>query len=272
MRIFLPFIVVLGLVGNLCAQSVADPRKSSFWTKPQQIGVWLGFGGVMQTGTLITDACDCSFENGGGMATTVGLSYENELMRNVVWGAGFEYKYISMDARYQEIESMEINKTASGIIANINVPFRHNAAFTNSSIGILPYIKVFPFDTRLFIRGGLNIGFTLSSTLEHTKELLMRSTVLSSGETVLISLDPTKDPRVVSEEKAIIQTGDLIDPVSTFLGAHTGFGVEFRVGKRMMLGGTMLYVIPFSGFSSYPNSNFSVNCLQGMIEMRIALD
>lgn len=273
MRIVLHIFVFIGFLTSTYSQTVvSDPRKSSFWNKPQQIGFWLGFGGAMQNNTLIADQCNCSFENGGGMASTFGLSYEDELTKNIVWGAGFEYKYITMDSRYQEIESLVIDKTASGIIANINAPFRHNAQFSVSSIGLMPYIKVFPFDTRLFIRGGFSVGANLSPTLEHTKQLLLRSTVLSSGETVLLSLDPSSDPRVVSEELAIIQSGEMPKAQSLFYGVHGGLGVEFRLGKRMMLGTTMLYTIPLSGYSSYPKSDFSITTLQVLAEMRVALD
>ena len=76
------------LVLMICAlieargQKVSDPRSSSFWSKPQQLGISLGFGGIMQTGTMIADECNCSFENGGGMSSAFALTFENELAKN----------------------------------------------------------------------------------------------------------------------------------------------------------------------------------------------
>lgn len=90
--------------------TVSDPRNPSFWTKPEQIGGWIGFGSAMQNKSLITDACNCSFEGGRGLTFSLGLSYENELTSKVVWGAGLDYRYIGMDARYQETEQMTIEK------------------------------------------------------------------------------------------------------------------------------------------------------------------
>jgi hypothetical protein len=251
-------------------QKVSDPRSSSFWSKPQQFGISLGFGGIMQTGTLIANECNCSFENGGGMSSAFGITYEDELAKNIVWGLAGEYRYISMDSRYQELETLENQRTSSGALVNMEVPFRHNAAFSTSMIGLLPYIKIFPFDTRLFTRFGLNIGYMTSATLTHTKELLQKRTVLATGETVEFSLDPT-DPRVKGNT-ATIQDGDLPKLNSLFLGGHIGIGAEFRAGKKLIFGPTMLYIIPFTSVSSYPGSDFSFNNLQVAIEARISLD
>jgi len=249
---------------------VSDPRKSSFWSKPQQIGFSLGFGGIMQTGTLITDACDCSFEQGGGMSSAFGISYENEMMTHVVWGISGEYRYITMDSRYQELETLKDQQTSSGALVSLEVPFRHNAAFTTSMIGILPYVKVFPFDTRLFTRFGLNIGYLASTSLVHTKELLQNRAVLPTGETAEFSLD-RNDPRV-NGNVATIQTGELTQTNPLFIGGHIGLGVEFKAGKRMIFGPTMMYTIPFTGLSTYPGSDFSIRNLQVAAEVRVALD
>lgn len=249
---------------------VSDPRKSSFWTKPKQLGFSLGFGGIMQTGTLITDACDCSFEKGGGMSSAFGITFENELMSHVVWGIAGEYRYVTMDSRYQELELLKDQQTSSGALVTMEVPFRHNAEYTSSMIGILPYIKVFPFDTRVFTRFGLNIGYLASTSLVHTKELLQNSAVLPTGETVEFTLD-SSDPRV-NGNVATIQSGELTQANSLFLGGHVGLGVEFKAGKRMIFGPTMLYIIPFTGLSSYPGSDFSLNNLQVAAEVRIVLD
>jgi hypothetical protein len=264
------------LVLMICAlieargQKVSDPRSSSFWSKPQQLGISLGFGGIMQTGTMIADECNCSFENGGGMSSAFALTFENELAKNVVWGLGAEYRFVSMDSRYQELEILENQRTSSGALVNMEVPFRHNAAFSTSMIGIMPYIKVFPFDTRLFARFGLNIGSMVTASLTHTKELLQKRTILATGETVEFSLDPN-DPRVKGNI-ATIQDGDITQLNSLFLGGHIGVGAEFRAGKKLIFGPTMMYIIPFTSVSSYPGSDFSFNNLQIAIEARISLD
>jgi hypothetical protein len=76
------------LVLMICAlfeargQKVSDPRSSSFWSKPQQLGISLGFGGIMQTGTLIADECNCSFENGGGMSSWLKMWF-GDWVRNI---------------------------------------------------------------------------------------------------------------------------------------------------------------------------------------------
>lgn len=264
-------LFILSLHSVQGQSTVSDPRSPSFWTKPEQIGGWIGFGSAMQSKSLITDACNCSFEGGRGLTFSLGLSYENELTSKVVWGAGLDYRYIGMDARYQETEQMTIEKTAAGTKANIMVPFRHNAEITTSYIGITPYIKYF-VGTRFFGRVGINAGMLITPTLTHTKQLLIRSTVLSSGETVIISLDPSTDPRIVSEELAIIQDGPLAQANSIYIGLQSGLGAEFRVGNRAIIGPTVLYTIPFTGMSSYPNSNFTIANLQVLAELRIALD
>jgi len=151
------------------------------------------------------------------------------------------------------------------------VPFRHNAEVTTSYLGITPYIKYF-LGTRFFGRVGINAGMLISPTLTHTKELLIRSAVLSSGETVVISLNPTSDPRIVSEVLAIIQDGPLTQAKSLFLGVQSGLGAEFRVGKKAIIGPTVLYTLPITSMSSYPGSNFKLANLQVLIELRIALD
>lgn len=269
-RILFSTLLIASFIQLEAQTVVSDPRKSSFWSKPKQLGFSLGFGGIMQTGTLITDACDCSFENGGGMSSAFGITFENEMMKNVVWGIAGEYRYVSMDSRYQELELLKDQQTSSGALVSMEVPFRHNAAFTTSMIGFLPYIKVFPFDTRLFTRLGLNIGYLASTSLVHTKELLQNSAVLPTGETVQFSLD-NSDPRV-DGNIATIQSGELTQTNSLFLGGHIGLGVEFKAGKRMIFGPTMLYIIPFTGLSSYPGSDFSMNNLQVAAEVRIILD
>ena len=270
MKKTLSILCILCALFEARSQKVSDPRSSSFWSKPQQLGISLGFGGIMQTGTMIADECNCSFENGGGMSSAFALTFENELAKNVVWGIGAEYKYISMDSRYQELEILENQRTSSGALVNMEVPFRHNAAFSTSMIGMLPYVKVFPFDTRLFTRFGLNIGYMASSTLTHTKELLQKRTVLATGETVEFSLDPN-DPRVKGSI-ATIQDGEVPSLHTLFLGGHIGLGAEFRAGKKLIFGPTVIYVLPFTTVSSYPGSDFSFNNVQVAIEARISLD
>lgn len=252
------------------AQNLANPRSSSAWYKPPQLGISLGFGGIMQTGTLIADECNCSFENGGGMSSAFGVAFEDELAKNFVWGVGVEYRYISMDSRYQELETLQDQQTSSGALIDVEVPFRHNAAFSSSMIGLMPYIKVFPFDTRLFTRFGLNIGYNATASLVHTKELLQRRATLPTGETVEFSMDPS-DNRVKGNI-ATIQDGDLPQLNSLFIGGHIGLGAEFRAGKRLIFGPTMMYIIPFTMMSSYPGSDFSFNNLQVALEARISLD
>lgn len=264
-------LIILGFHSIQAQTIVSDPRNPTFWSKPEQIGGWIGFGSAMQSNSLITDACNCSFEGGRGLTFSLGLSYENELTSKMVWGAGLDYRYIGMDARYQETEQMTIEKTAAGAKATIMVPFRHNAELNTSYIGITPYIKYF-VGTRFFGRVGINAGMLISPTLTHTKQLLIRSAVLSSGETVIISLDPSTDPRIVSEELAIIQGGPLAQANSFYIGLQSGLGAEFRVGKRAIIGPTVLYTIPFTGMTSYPNSNFTIANLQVLAELRIALD
>lgn len=263
------------IVGFLCAlfsvdAQISDPRSSSYWTKPPQLGISLGFGGIMQTGTLIADECNCSFENGGGMSSAFGLAFEDELAKNVVWGVGAEYRFVSMDSRYQELETLLDQPTSTGALIDAEVPFRHNAAFSSSMIGLMPYVKVFPFDTRLFARFGLNIGYIASATLTHTKELLQRRATLPTGEIVEFSMDPT-DSRVKGNI-ATIQDGDLPQLNSLFIGGHIGLGAEFRAGKRLIFGPSMMYILPFTTISSYPGSDFSFTNLQVAIEARISLD
>lgn len=263
------------IVGFLCAlfsvdAQISDPRSSSYWTKPPQLGISLGFGGIMQTGTLIADECNCSFENGGGMSSAFGLAFEDELAKNIVWGVGAEYRFVSMDSRYQELETLLDQPTSTGALIDAEVPFRHNAAFSSSMIGLMPYVKVFPFDTRLFARFGLNIGYIASATLTHTKELLQRRATLPTGEIVEFSMDPT-DSRVKGNI-ATIQDGDLPQLNSLFIGGHIGLGAEFRAGKRLIFGPSMMYILPFTTISSYPGSDFSFTNLQVAIEARISLD
>lgn len=263
------------IVGFLCAlfsvdAQISDPRSSSYWTKPPQLGISLGFGGIMQTGTLIADECNCSFENGGGMSSAFGLAFEDELAKNIVWGVGAEYRFVSMDSRYQELETLLDQPTSTGALIDAEVPFRHNAAFSSSMIGLMPYVKVFPFDTRLFTRFGLNIGYIASATLTHTKELLQRRATLPTGEIVEFSMDPT-DSRVKGNI-ATIQDGDLPQLNSLFIGGHIGLGAEFRAGKRLIFGPSMMYILPFTTISSYPGSDFSFTNLQVAIEARISLD
>jgi hypothetical protein len=264
------FVLTLCSLAEAFGQPMSDPRNSSFWAKPPQFGVNLGFGGIMQTGTLIADECNCSFQNGGGMSSAFGLSFEDELTKNVVWGLSGEYRYISMDSRYQELEVLENQRTSSGALVNMEVPFRHNAAFASSMIGLSPYVKIFPFDTRLFTRFGLNVGYLVSASLTHTKELLLKRSVLSTGETIEFKLDPN-DSRVKGNI-ATIQEGDLPQLNSFFLGGHIGIGAEFRAGKKLIFGPTMLYIIPFTSISAYPGSDFSFNNLQVALEARVALD
>ena len=270
MKITLFITLLFCTLLHVNAQNLANPRSSSVWSKPPQLGISLGFGGIMQTGTLIANECDCSFENGGGMSSAFGLTFENELIKQVVWGLGAEYRYISMDSRYQELETLKNQQTSSGALIDIEVPFRHNAAFSSSMIGFMPYVKVFPFDTRLFARFGLNIGYIATATVTHTKELLQRRATLSTGEVVEFSMDPT-DNRVKGNI-ATIQDGDMPQLNSLFIGGHIGLGAEFRAGKRLIFGPSMMYIIPFTTISSYPESDFSFNNLQVAIEARIALD
>jgi len=52
----------------------------------------------------------------------------------LIWGIAGEYRYVTMDSRYQELELLKDQQTSSGALVSMEVPFRHNAAFTTSMI------------------------------------------------------------------------------------------------------------------------------------------
>jgi hypothetical protein len=269
---YLAALACLLPIGMMAQSKVSDPRTPYTWNKPLQVGGWIGFGPSIQTGLIVTDACNCEFDGGRGSSFSAGVSVEGQLAHQFVWGLGLEYTHNSFTAKYQETELVDIEKTASGTKAEIAVPFRHTAQLSASTFSLLPYVKWFPIGSKVFLRLGLNAGVLLSPSLSHTKELLQRTTVLSSGEIVRISLDPALDPRVISEDKAIIQQGDLINPVAFQFGLQPGAGAEFRIGKKVFLGPTITYLLPFTQYSSYSGSTFKVANLHVMGELRISLE
>lgn len=210
--------------------------------KRTEIGGFIGLGGNSQSGTYITDACQCEFDKGRGFGFTIGAIYESEIVRRLRWGGALAYDLRSFWASYMEREAIEYKSEINGRKENVNVLFRNRSDVGISFLTLMPFVKYLP-SKFLFFRLGLGASLVLGSSQLHTKELLDKTAKLSTGEIVETYI-PGVDGNV-----ATVEDGEFPQVNSLQFSMEPAIGLNFPLGEKLNFSPAFQYSIPLTKFS-----------------------
>jgi hypothetical protein len=263
--------VILAQDEGMSSGDMASPIDPKYSYRPRFVGALVGFGPSNQSGSFVTDKCDCpAFTDGTGVNLIVGGFFEQLVSRNITLGAALVYNYRSLTAEYTERESVELQKEGSSDKFKIAVPFLHTTKSSFTYLTVQPYLKYYLFKN-FFARVSPGLSFNIGSSLRHEKDMLITTTKLPDGETVNISFPAEKDSRVVSETKAIIQDTPFPKMTGFMLSADMALGVEIKAGKKMSIAPVIEYSLPFMDVSS-SGTGFRLPSFLFCVEVKYNLD
>lgn len=244
---------------------VADPLLPEVAPLQSDLGLFIGLGGNYQSGKYLTQ-CDCDFTNGRGFGITIGALYERELFKIIRYGTAVYYDNKALKSNYLEIEDIEVFNSSGAFSEYIPIPFDNVSEATFHSLGIMPFIKLLPFNWA-FLRVGFSADFIVSSNVTHTKELMKKTVLLSSGEIGIITLD---DPRCIAG-KCTLEDGDFPEVHSPYLTINSAIGLNIPFSAQVVLSPIFQFNIPFKEISRR-GEDYKVNSWRIFLELRIALD
>ncbi|MBS1538843.1 MAG: outer membrane beta-barrel protein [Bacteroidetes bacterium] len=256
---------------GMSSSDMASPIDPRFSYKPRFVGAIVGLGPSNQSGSFLTDKCDCpAFTDGTGINVIVGGLFEQLLTKNMVLGASVLYNYRSLTAEYTERESVSLQKEGSSDISKIAIPFLHTTKSSFTYITVQPYLKYYLIKN-FFVRVSPALSFNIGSSLRHEKDMLQTTAKLPDGETVNISFPADKDARIVSDTKAIIQDTQFPKMTSFVLSADMALGIEIKAGKRMSIAPVLQYSLPFMDVST-SGTAFRLPSFLFCVEVKYNLD
>lgn len=266
MKIRPAFFFLLGIIlysstvfsQNLDSPIFVQPRKLPNWG-----GVFLGFSGNFQTGTLVTNECNCSFENGAGSGLIVGGLYEKYIGNSLNIGGAIGYENRSLTALFREREIVDL-QSANGESYKTPILFRHTSDVSIQQLFVNAYAKWYPFSKVLFFKGGLTAGYMFQSSILHTKEILERNPYrLPDGSDATILFEN-------NTQSTVIEQGDLPNASPLQFLVDVGMGIDIPFGEYTYLTPVFRYTLPLNTVTT-SNPSFSVNSLQFLMELRFPM-
>ena len=259
-------LLVIGLLFlsmNLNAQTLDSPIYIQPKKLPNWGGVFLGFSGNFQTGTLQTDECNCSFENGAGSGIILGGLYEKYIGNSLNIGGAIGYENRSITSLFREREIVDL-QSPNGESYKTPILFRHSADVSIQQLFVNAYAKWYPFSKVLFLKGGLTAGYMFESSITHTKDILERNPYrLPDGSDATILFEN-------NTQKTIIEQGALKNTSALQFLVDVGMGIDIPFGEYTYLTPVFRYTLPLNTVNTTTPS-FSVNSLQFLMELRFPM-
>lgn len=252
---------------------LSDPLEPGNVKYPSYLGVELALGQSLQSGDLQAEFCDClPFKDGTGLRFDIGMKWEDFLNRKFVYGFGIGYSATTFSSAYQEVVDREIIDRGQ-VIAIVPVRTQQNMSASFSAISFQPFLKYYPIK-RIWVRLGLRSEYIIGSKQEQSLDLLQRKATNREGNEFEISFDggvplPSQS-KVVTPTRAIIQESEFASLQALQLGIVPALGIDFRIGRRVLLGPNVQLNMPFTGYSSQSTS-FRLMSFQAGLDISIRL-
>jgi hypothetical protein len=263
--LFILAIAAAFLISDSAYSQTTDDTPLSPVAEPpaEQLGLVLGIGQNMQSGSYLVDCEDCIFEGGVGFGWTIGAVYERELSDAFRYGMMLTFEGRNIESAFSENEPVNVMSEASGHEETVEVLFKHTGEVGSTSLAVLPFIKWLPSDY-FFVKIGPTISYVLSANIKHTKELQQETVRLSTGEIYELSAADGGNSKVVED-------GEFPDVSSLQLGISPIAGVNIPIGKSAALSFLYQHRIPFTEFSS-KGDGFKISSWRVLVELRFALN
>lgn len=245
MRLLLIIIIFLFNFAVLSfSQNLSNPIFPAKPTLPDYLGFTLGLGQNFQSGKMYVECPGCVFEDGVRFGYTIGAFYESYINDFLTYGADINFSNNGIKTSYIENELIDVVSTEISYRESVNIPFRHISDVDISTINLIPYIKLIPWNF-LFFKVGFGFNFVASSNLRHDKELLKNEVILSNGTITKVRLADTKG------NLATIQDGDFKDLEKFYLTINpsVGFNIPFDSKRNVVFSPWLMYSLPLSDIS-----------------------
>lgn len=208
--------------------------------QPKDLGIIIGLGMNLQSGTSKVNCENCEFEDGTKFGFSLGAVYENGIVdEKLKWGIIGLYDNLDIYSSFKERESFEYEPNKF-----IPVNFRHHSELSVSAFSVIPYLKWSPAKV-IFLRVGPNISYLVSTNVLHTKEILDKTTELPTGEITSISFPDTKS------KKTTVEDGEYKDVNNLQFGLSLMSGFNFQFDNDFTFAPYFMYNIPFTNISEY---------------------
>lgn len=251
------------------SQQVSSPIEAYEPPEPKEFGIVIGFGANWQTGMTYAECNDCGYDNGSKFGYTLGLVYERQAFStNTKFGIMGLYDNQSLYSSFKRRESFEFEPNRF-----VPVNFRYHNDLDVSALSLVPYFKWSPAKF-FFIKAGPSLSYLVNANIKNRKEVLDKTTLLPTGETVSIGFTETKRNEITLEDREYPEVNKIQAAISLMTGFNFEFGYDFTFAPYFM------YNIPITTFSDYkgnadteifPNSGESlkINTWRILFEFRM---
>lgn len=226
---------------------------------PSEIGVVFGLGLNLQGGVSKVACENCFFEDGNKFGYTIGLVYEDYIAESekTKWGAELLFDNLSIYSSFKETEGFEYLPGKS-----VPTNYRHHSDISLSQLTLIPYFKWSPAKV-FFVKAGPSFGLVLNANLEHRQEILDKTTLLPTGETVSLEFDN-------GTKEIVLEDTDYPDVNKFQFGLAMATGFNFAFGYDFSFSPYFQYQLPFTELSSFGDA-LKISSWRIMFEFRIKI-
>lgn len=241
---------------------LSDPIRARKTIVYSQVGA---FGGLLlnQQGGSFTSSCDCEFTGGAGAGGAFGAMFERLTRTGLRWGVTLGYEGRGVEAKFTEREAIVQRSPATGQEFTVPVTFTNTGTLDMAFLSVVPYVK-YDLTEWLFLRGGPQISYVISTNLKHVKSLAQDSVQFPTGEVASVSIPGSTDGSVVIQDEPL----DDISPLQ--FGVAAAIGLEIKASKKLYISPVFQYVFPITSMTSGSGS-FSIRSAQLLAEIRYIL-
>ena len=255
---------------SLLSSSFASPISPGKPEKDNILGVLLGFGQNIQSGSLLVDCKECEFNDGLGVGYTFGFTYQkgvaladdSPFWSSFFYGAMLHLSNKNISSSYKEIRTQHF----ADYDISFPIMFRQKSETTIMTAGLMPYISYQPIK-HLFFRFGVDGSVVFNENIKHSMELLDRKKTLPSGEVVDIYIPVGNANR--KTYSVVLQDSPLEDINRFQLNFVPMFGGNIYFSDKFICSPSFSYHIPLQKLTS--SGDLSVSAWRLNFEFRYNL-
>lgn len=259
------FIVFFNLYSFADFSSPINPVAES---TSKSVGLFVGFGQNMQSGTAYVNCENCRFTNGLNFGYTIGVSYENQLSTDDEYhlnlfnvGALLHLSNRDIETNYTEIAPQYL----PNYDMTIPISFKHYYTASILSAGLMPFVSFNPIKFA-FVKLGVDVSYILNNSMEHEQEVLDKKKKLPNGEIVDIYIYNPKTPqkKIYSQ---IIQNSEIKELNKLQVSLVPSVGINIYITENWIISPSVQYSKALMDISNV-GENFKIDNWRINIELK----
>lgn len=193
---------------------------------PPMIGVELGFGQHLQTGTYQA-ICRCEFPSGAaGIGFLGGLLFELPVSYEWTFGLGLKFDFKGYSSTTNVHDTATIRYLPGDSVSSGALGFDRQGDIKETFFVIAPFVRYEFFRNGLFVQAGPGIGLLMTSHFTHKR-------ILTSSEIVLDNGDRITNVRFENgTREETLEDGKIPNASSTRISALLTAGWDIPVGDH----------------------------------------